>query len=63
MLRTAHEDQCAYFGVTPLTEDDFARMRSAGLFSLEAAFSIASDLDAGFSFTDALEAYNETLKA
>lgn len=65
MTRTdlhAHVRQCVQYGVTPLTEHEFARMQAQELYSIEAAFSVASDLDAGFSFTDAVNAYKATQK-
>lgn len=58
MLDTqAHAIECLRYGVKPLTDDQRARMHREGLRGTEAAFSIASDLAAGWTWREAVEAY------
>lgn len=51
----AHIKECVKFGVTPLNEDSLKLLAAIG-YGLEEAFSVASDIDCGFSWREALEA-------
>lgn len=53
----AHVRECRLYGVRPLTKREFARLRSEGLDSLRAAFSVASDLQAGWTWRVAVDAF------
>jgi len=53
----AHVKECVRYGVQPLTGAQIVRMHSSGLQSLQAAFSIASDIQAGFTWVEAVEAF------
>lgn len=53
----AHVQECARYGVKPLTGAEIVALHREGLSSLEAAFSVASDLAAGFSWREAVDAF------
>ena len=57
----AHVQECTFYGVTPLSGADIVRMHAEGLDSQAAAFSIASDLACGFTWREAVDAYNRAL--
>ena len=54
-MLNAHIAECVRWGVTPLSEDVLATMEVMG-YSLDDAFSVASDLYCGFSWEEALTA-------
>ncbi len=53
----AHVRECRTYGVAPLTGRQVTRMHREGLEGLRAAFSIASDLQAGWTWRAAVDAF------
>ena len=54
-MLSAHIQECTRYGVTPLNEDSLKLLVAIG-YGLEEAFSVASDIDCGFSWEDAVSA-------
>lgn len=53
----AHAVECQRYGIPALTDAQRARMHREGLRGTRAAFSIASDLAAGWTWRVAVDAY------
>lgn len=51
----AHLNECRLYGVTPLTETEWATLMAQG-FEFDAAYGVACDVCNGWSWEEAVEA-------